>query len=203
MIHSISLFSLISESCSLSFHLCGLTELANSQESSLESETDFNIRVVRALYEALSIRDVETVQRLLDSDIEWWFHGPPSHQYMMRLLTGVDQNVKFQFVPLSIASLGSTVLVEGCDQNRQIFWVHAWTVSDHGIITQVREYFNTSLTVTRFGNSNQSTPSTSPSSSPSTSRSSSPSSSFHCLPLWQSTLSNSAGKSMPGFVLAI
>ncbi|KAI3994247.1 hypothetical protein MKX01_012504 [Papaver californicum] len=118
---------------------------------------------------------------------------------MMRLLTGVDQNVSFQFVPLSVASLGSTVLVEGCDQNRQIFWVHAWTVSDHGIITQVREYFNTSLTVTRFANSNQPTPSTSPSSSPPTS----PSSSFHCLPLWQSRLSNSAGKSMPGLVLAI
>ncbi|OVA12685.1 Wound-induced protein [Macleaya cordata] len=128
---------------------------------------------------------------------------------MMRLLTGTDSSVdaSFLFVPLSITSLGSTVLVEGCDQNREIFWVHAWTVSDHGIITQVREYFNTSLTVTHFGSSNQSTPSASPSPSSSSSSSSPPSSSssssYHCSPLWQSRLSNSTGKSMPGFVLAI
>ncbi|KAI3854141.1 hypothetical protein MKX03_022154 [Papaver bracteatum] len=126
---------------------------------------------------------------------------------MKRLLTGVDQKVSFQFIPHSITSLGPTVIVEGCDQKGQIFWVHAWTVSYNGLITQVREYFNSSLTVTYFGNTNQSSPPSTSLSSPSTS-SSSPSSSssstssslFYGLPLWKSRLS---GKSMPGFVLAI
>jgi ketosteroid isomerase-like protein len=146
--------------------------------------------VVLALYEALSSRDVETVHKLLAPDLEWWFHGPPSHQFMMRLLTGSVQNDKkpsFAFVPQSVADFGSTVLVEGCNQDRSIFWVHAWTVTD-GIITQVREYFNTSLTVTRFGNSD--TPSTSITS-------------LHCPSVWESTLSNRVGISMPGLVLAI
>ncbi|MFS7957275.1 putative wound-induced protein Wun1 [Helianthus anomalus] len=39
--------------------------------------------VVLQLYHALSSRDVDTVQKLLAPDLEWWFHGPPSHQYMM------------------------------------------------------------------------------------------------------------------------
>ncbi|GFY82057.1 senescence associated gene 20 [Actinidia rufa] len=124
-------------------------ELANPQEILEESS---NERVVLALYEALSARDVDTVHKLLASDLEWWFHGPPSHQFMMRLLTGSatsSATQSFEFAPLSIAAFGSTVLVEGCDHARSISWVHAWTVT-HGIITQVREYFNTSLTVTRL-----------------------------------------------------
>lgn len=33
--------------------------------------------------------------------------------------------------------------------SRKVSWVHAWTVND-SVITQVREYFDTSVTVTRF-----------------------------------------------------
>ncbi|KAM7499418.1 hypothetical protein LguiA_023832 [Lonicera macranthoides] len=107
---------------------------------------------------------------------------------MMRLLTGsLTDDVSFEFVPQSIADFGSTVLVEGCNQDRSIFWVHAWTVTD-GIITQVREYFNTCLTVTRFGNTDKSSPSIT---------------SLHCPSVWESSLSNLVGKSMPGLVLAI
>uniref|UniRef100_UPI0024DE74F9 nuclear transport factor 2 family protein n=1 Tax=Klebsiella pneumoniae TaxID=573 RepID=UPI0024DE74F9 len=62
-----------------------LPELANPQESLEESA---NQRVVLALYDALSGRDVDTVHKLLAPDLEWWFHGPPTHQFMMRLLTG-------------------------------------------------------------------------------------------------------------------
>ncbi|KAF8397170.1 hypothetical protein HHK36_016077 [Tetracentron sinense] len=170
-------------------------ELANLQETLEEEESSKG--VVCALYEALSTRDVDTVHRLLAPDIEWWFHGPPSHQHMMRLLTGASSRDSFVFVPLSITAFGSTVLVEGCNQNRSVSWVHAWSVTD-GIITQVREYFNTSLTVTRFGNSNPASPSSSPSSS-----SSSSSPSLHCLPLWESRLSNRIGNSVPGLLLAI
>nr|DAD28153.1 TPA_asm: hypothetical protein HUJ06_029621 [Nelumbo nucifera] len=106
---------------------------------------------------------------------------------MMRLLTGVSSDESFVFVPLSFAAFGSTVLVEGCDQNRFVSWVHAWTVAD-GIITQVREYFDTSLTVTRFGNSTKLSPSSS-------------SIRFPCM--WQSQFTKATGKSVPGLVLAI
>ncbi|KAB2630495.1 hypothetical protein D8674_008014 [Pyrus ussuriensis x Pyrus communis] len=68
----------------------------------------------------------------------------------MRLLTG-SQNKSFQFVPESIASFGLTVLVEGCDRDCSISWVHAWTVAS-GVVTGVREYFNTTLTVLTWNN---------------------------------------------------
>ncbi|KAI8031222.1 Wound-induced protein 1 [Camellia lanceoleosa] len=152
-------------------------------------------RVVLALYEALTSRDVDTVHKLLASDLEWWFHGPPSHQFMMRLLTGTATSDidSFDFVPHSVTAFGSKVLVEGCDHNCPISWVHAWTVTD-GIITQVREYFNTSLTVTRLANTGKSSPSDFPSSSIT---------SLHCPSVWESSLSDRVGKSVPGLVLAI
>ncbi|KAG5558080.1 hypothetical protein RHGRI_008103 [Rhododendron griersonianum] len=154
-------------------------------------EESANQRVVLALYDALSSRDVDTVHKLLAPDLEWWFHGPPTHQFMMRLLTGTataSPNDSFDFAPESIAAFGSTVLAEGCDHVRSISWVHAWTVTD-GIITQVREYFNTSLTVTRISFPDQSSPSTSSITS------------LHCPSVWESSLSG--GKSVPGLVLAI
>ncbi|XP_022742684.1 wound-induced protein 1-like [Durio zibethinus] len=119
---------------------------------------------------------------------------------MMRLLTGASSDDSFHFEPLSFTTFGSTVIVEGCDHNRSISWVQAWTVTD-GIITQVREYFNTSLTVTRLGNSTRSPPSDYKSSSPSSSASSS--TAVHCPSVWESSLSNRLGKSVPGLVLAL
>lgn len=152
--------------------------------------------MVRALYEALNGRDVETVHKLLAPDIEWWFHGPPCHQHMMRLLTGRAKEISFDFVPLSIDACGpSTVLVEGSDRARSVFWVHAWTVGSDGIITQVREYFNTSVTVTTVAAT------TAASSSASSVKKSKKL--YHCLPLWQSRLPEDAGKSLPGLVLAL
>ncbi|KAI3458474.1 hypothetical protein Pfo_015137 [Paulownia fortunei] len=106
----------------------------------------------------------------------------------MRLLTG-EQESNFRFVPHSISAFGSTVLAEGFDQSRSIAWVHAWTVTD-GIITQVREYFNTSLTVTRIGNTDQSDCSSSIAT-------------LHCPSVWESSLPDRVGKSVPGLVLAI
>ncbi|XP_071734373.1 wound-induced protein 1-like [Rutidosis leptorrhynchoides] len=111
---------------------------------------------------------------------------------MMRLLTGVNSDDAdfFEFVPLSVDSFGSTVIIEGCDQAREITWIHAWTVNSYGIITQVREYFNTSLTVTRFGSNSVKSVAIS-------------STSLHCPSVWVSSLSNRVGKSVPGLVLAI
>ncbi|KAJ8438839.1 hypothetical protein Cgig2_023031 [Carnegiea gigantea] len=148
--------------------------------------------VVKALYEALSSRDAHAVQSLLAPDLEWWFHGPPSHQFLMRILTGAttSNSNTFQFNPQSIVAFGSLVLAEGCDPDRSISWVHAWTLSPDGIITQVREYFNTSVTVTRLGKSQPSDQIA-------------PANLHHCQPLWESTLANRAGKSVPGLVLAL
>ncbi|KAL2896058.1 Senescence associated gene 20, partial [Bienertia sinuspersici] len=115
-----------------------------------------------------------------------------------RLLTGTssdgqDSSSNFIFIPQSIVSFGSLVIAEGCDHSRSISWVHAWTVND-GVITQVREYFNTSVTVTRL----QSQPS-----DQSNQISSSRQQHHHCQPLWESSLANRAGKSVPGLVLAL
>ncbi|CAN1262582.1 Wound-induced protein 1 [Linum perenne] len=89
----------------------------------------------------------------------------------------------FEFVPKSIAPFGSIVIAEGCDLEKGIYWVHAWTLTD-GIITQVKEYFNTFLTVTRFKVKT-------------TARVA------HCPSVWESSLSNLVEKSIPGLVLAI
>ncbi|KAK1409391.1 hypothetical protein QVD17_35917 [Tagetes erecta] len=151
-------------------------------------EDTSNKSVVLHLYDALSSRDVHTVHKLLAPDLEWWFHGPHSHQFMMRLLTGTDDNESFNFVPHSVDAFGSTVIAEGCDPVRDIFWIHAWTVNSSGVITQVREYFNTSLTVTRFANNSSKSVSIT---------------SLHCPSVWESSLSNRVGKSVPGLVLAI
>ena len=183
-------------------------ELANSQAISLEEQESNNIRVVKTLYEALSSNpkqhgsrnDQVQVHHLLATYLEWWFHGPPSHQHLKRLLTGSPPgDLSFAFVPLSVVAFGSTVLVEGYDKERSVSWVHAWTVND-GIITQVREYYNTSVTVTLFGNSNGAGAGASQSSVCS-SEIRSQSAGKYCQSVWQSKLSSD--KSMPGLVLAL
>ena len=141
---------------------------------------------MRALYEALGTKDVETVHRLLAPDLEWWFHGPPSHQYLMRLLTGASSS--FVFAPISLVPLGPTiVLAEGFHPKRAVSWVHAWTITD-GVITHVKEYLNTSVTVKRF--SSAATDGDSPSISPPP----------NCESLWQSKVWR---ESMPALVLAL
>ncbi|MED6209169.1 hypothetical protein PIB30_052149 [Stylosanthes scabra] len=176
-------------------------ELANSQQALLVDAADSsNVRLVRAFYDALSARDSHAVLNLVDSDLEWWFHGPPSCQFLKRLLTGESSSSaaadSFEFVPFSVVSFGSTVIAEGCDAVRSVAWVHAWTVTD-GIITQVREYFNTSLTVTRIGDSDSDSDSGESEITPV----SSDSGRFPFV--WESSLSGLAGKSVPGLVLAI
>ncbi|KAJ8769484.1 hypothetical protein K2173_002974 [Erythroxylum novogranatense] len=173
-----------------------ILELANSEENS-ESSSSKNQKVVLALYDALNSRDVDTVKKIVATDLEWWFHGPPSHQFLMRLLTGVEEesNSFFKFVPSDITCFGSLVIAEGRDKFRSISWIHVWTVTD-GVITQVKEYFNTSLTVTRLGKEAQ----TSKSKSPSSTAEITP---VHCPSVWESTFSNLDGKSLPGLVLAI
>ncbi|KDP22807.1 hypothetical protein JCGZ_00394 [Jatropha curcas] len=104
-----------------------------------------NKGMVEALYKALAKGHIETVAKLLASDLEWWFHGPPQCQHMMRVLTGEASPDEFRFEPRSIEVVGDCVIVEGWE-GAKVYWVHVWTLKD-GLITQFREYFNTWLTV--------------------------------------------------------
>ncbi|PON41839.1 NTF2-like domain containing protein, partial [Parasponia andersonii] len=137
-----------------------MKKLANSQATlttatttSTINQEERNRSVVKALYEAFnSQNDINIDPNLFACYLEWWFHGPPSHQHLKRLLTGSSPNdLSFPFNPLSIVAFESTVIAEGCDEDRSVSWVHAWTLGADGIITHVREYYNTSVTVTRLG----------------------------------------------------
>ncbi|KAM0900589.1 hypothetical protein ACQ4PT_020538 [Festuca glaucescens] len=191
-----------------------LAELTASGGGGRETEEQRGKFLVLRLYEALNDSDARRAQELLAPDLEWWFHGPPAHQHMMRLLTGADTNAQFTFAPRSVDAFGSTVIAEGgADAGGQLYWVHAWTVGPDGVITQLREYFNTDLTVTRLSAAMATknvTAAVSPSqaSSSSTSSTSSAPSSPAPTPkwpkcLWQSRRADRARKSLPGLVLAI
>lgn len=145
-----------------------------------ETEEQRNKFLVLRLYEALNGRDHAAVHSLLAPDLEWWFHGPPAHQHMMRLLTGGTSPSSFRFQPRSVDAFGSTVIAEGVDDKAtKAYWVHAWTVGGDGVITQLREYFNTDLTVTRLAAAAAS----------------------KCV--WQSRRPDRARNSLPGLVLAL
>lgn len=126
----------------------------NSSESHMmESDSNpemQNKAVVETLYKELAHGRTETVAGLLASDLEWWFHGPPQRQHMMRVLTGESGFNEFTFEPRSITAIGDDcVVVEGWE-GAQAYWVHVWSLKD-GLITQFREYFNTWLTVRVLG----------------------------------------------------
>ncbi|CAN6552508.1 unnamed protein product [Malus baccata var. baccata] len=148
-----------------------------------DSDEAKNKMTVTALYQALTSKDADVLHLLLAPYLEWWFHGPPTHQHLNRLLTGAPPyDLSFKFVPLSIIAFGSMVLAEGYDDVRSVSWVHAWIFTD-GIITQVREYYNMSVTVTRLSSLHiRSQPG-------------------NCQCVWQSKHSNN--KSVPGLILVL
>lgn len=148
------------------------------------------------LYEALSTGDAETVQRILAPNLEWWFHGPPSCQHLMRLLTGRSTRTRFSFVPDSITVLSHNLVVAEGREDESVYWVHVWSLDNAGCtVTHLREYFNTSLVVTEFN---------APSSSSSSPTLAGQGQRQRCsVPLWQSQLIKSDANSMPGLVLAV
>ncbi|KAG2672957.1 hypothetical protein I3843_13G058400 [Carya illinoinensis] len=157
-----------------------------------DKEEENGKKVVTALYSALISKDFDEVQRLLAPNVEWWFHGPPNHQHLMLLLTGSSppNNTSFVFVPQpNIVAFGPIVLVEGYNKEHSISWVHIWTVTE-GILTQVREYSNTSVTVARFESQPLSSPAVDTSGS----------ANHRCQNVWKSQLSR---HSAPGLVLAL
>ncbi|MED6125656.1 hypothetical protein PIB30_070686 [Stylosanthes scabra] len=143
-----------------------------------------NKRVVRDLYKALTSKDTQTLYGLVAQDLEWWFHGPPCHRHhLVPWLTGSSSKA---LVPDLIVGFSSVVVAEGYDEANLVWWVHAWTVNEDGVVTQVREYVNTALTVTRLGVA--------------TSSSQALQNTFKCQSIWKSTLSD---ESVPGLILAI
>lgn len=119
-----------------------VAETHNHQKVEMKNKT-----TVEMLYKALLGEGgtMEMVAKLLASDLEYWFHGPPKCQHMMRVLTGeTDHKKGFRFEPRSVTAIGECVITEGWEG--QAYWVHVWTLKN-GLITQFREYFNTWLVV--------------------------------------------------------
>ncbi|KAG2391470.1 Wound-induced protein [Vigna angularis] len=154
----------------------------------LHDQEDRNKRTITDLYKAITSEDTNTMHRLLAPDLEWWFHGPPSHRHHLiphlTAATTSSSSSKPVLVPDLIVGFGSVTIAEGFDETNLVWWVHAWTTTADGVITEIREYVNTSVTVTRLG--------------------------FHgsddvvasamCTSVWQSKLCD---ESVPGLILAI
>ncbi|KAI4324487.1 hypothetical protein MLD38_029974 [Melastoma candidum] len=117
----------------------------NGWEFGEETEEMRKEAVVRTLYKALALGDSVAVEKIIAEDLEWWFHGPPGCQHMMRVLTGGSDISEFEFRPRRVTPIGDCVIAEGWEGDTS-YWVHVWTVKD-GVIVQFREYFNTCLTV--------------------------------------------------------
>ncbi|KAG4974654.1 hypothetical protein JHK87_031475 [Glycine soja] len=158
----------------------GSNGLANSREC-LEEYVEHNTRVVTELYKALTSKDPETLHGIVAQDLEWWFHGPSCHRHhLVPWLTGSSPSSK-ALVPQHVVGFGPLVIAEGFDEAHLVWWVHAWTIrTSDGLITQVKEYVNTSVSVTRLS---QMLPNAS-----------------NCQCIWQSRLCD---ESVPGLVLAI
>lgn len=119
---------------------------SNPKAPETQRETE-NKATVSLLYKALAHGETETVAGLLANDLEYWFHGPPRCQHMMRVLTGESAGgQEFAFEPRSITAIGDDCVIAEGWEGAQAYWVHVWSVKD-GVITQFREYFNTWLTV--------------------------------------------------------
>lgn len=151
-----------------------------SQSPAPSKAVDDNKVTVEALYKALSSGDSSTISRLLAMDLEWWFHGPRHCQHMMRVLTGESACGDFRFKPRRVTAVGNWVIAEGWE-GAQVYWVHVWTLSDDGVIAQLREYFNTWLTVQVLGPLVWDKGST----------------------IWQSEPLEHSNRSLPGLVLAL
>ncbi|KAJ1262360.1 hypothetical protein BS78_09G101400 [Paspalum vaginatum] len=109
----------------------------------------------------------------------------------MRLLTGAGGG-SLPFKIRSLDAFGTTVLAEGTDATGALYWVHAWTVGSGGRVTEVREYCNTALVVTRLAGAGGGGPDAAAACSHSPSEQ-----------VWQSRLPDRARRNLPGLVLAI
>lgn len=160
----------------------------NNMESIVVAEKVLKVEMqnkatVEMLYKALLGQGtMDIVAKLVASDLEWWFHGPPHSQHMMKVLTGeTAHNKGFRFEPRRVSAIGECVIAEGWEG--QAYWVHVWTLKS-GLITQFREYFNTWLVVRDL-------------------RAAGWEDRQDSMPLWQSQPRDLYRRSLPGLVLAI
>lgn len=136
------------------------TEISSSSSPIISTSKDdddinneLNEQTIKKLYKALSEGDMDTMASLIaaDKDLEYWFHGPPNCQHMMRLLTGgagPAGMVTFRFEPRSVTAVGGACVIAEGWEGAKAYWVHVWTVAAAGgVVTGLREYFNTWLTV--------------------------------------------------------
>ncbi|XP_058759300.1 wound-induced protein 1-like [Vicia villosa] len=121
--------------------------ISNASPNDSDDE-NHNRRVVKAVYNALlrGSGETEKLAKVVGKELEWRYHGPPHCNHMMKKLTGESTQRSFKFRPRRMRSVkGDRLIVEGWEDVGE-YWVHVWRVKD-GIITQLREYFNTLLTV--------------------------------------------------------
>ncbi|KAK3139060.1 hypothetical protein QOZ80_5AG0377210 [Eleusine coracana subsp. coracana] len=113
----------------------------------------------------------------------------------MRLLTGNGTaGGALPFKVRSVEAFGPTVLAEGTDAaTGALYWVHAWTVGPGGRVTEVREYCNTALVVTKLGGGEDAAAASATKAVCSQSQQQ----------VWQSRLPDGAHNNLPGLVLAI
>ncbi|KAK6121983.1 hypothetical protein DH2020_044272 [Rehmannia glutinosa] len=94
-------------------------ELALAQE---DLEETLNKGWCAPYADALNRRDAEAIHKILAADLEWWFHGPPSHQFLMRLLTRRTGIHLPASCPTVSPPLAPPCSPEGFDQSRSIAW---------------------------------------------------------------------------------
>ncbi|TKW27937.1 hypothetical protein SEVIR_3G290601v4 [Setaria viridis] len=115
----------------------------------------------------------------------------------MRLLTGGAGAGGLPFKIRSLDAFGPTVLAEGTDATGALYWVHAWTVGPGGRVTEVREYCNTALVVTRLGGDGDAA------AAAASETAKAACSQSQSKQVWQSRLPDRARRNLPGLVLAI
>ncbi|BBN11902.1 hypothetical protein MPTK1_5g15750 [Marchantia polymorpha subsp. ruderalis] len=196
--------------CSRQFNLAVGHAIPRTRAKTAEEE--HNELLANTLYAAIAIENTDAITSLLAPEIEWWYHGPPSHQHMKALLTGETPCGAFIFAVTKLGLLANKVFVEGSGRTDWSSWVHVWTICE-GQITELREYYNTSIMVVSGGlfssESSTSRPSM-PKSGIRSSWSSGSSLSAHdgvvsnnATALWQNSLSILNNTSIPGIVFCI
>ncbi|KAI3839020.1 hypothetical protein MKW92_039726 [Papaver armeniacum] len=75
--------------------------------------------------------EINSLENSLAIDLEWWFHGPPNSQHMMRILERESLYLEFKFEPRNISVIDDRVIVEGWEGN-EAYWVHSTSI--HGLL---------------------------------------------------------------------
>ncbi|XP_073393191.1 senescence associated gene 20 isoform X2 [Physcomitrium patens] len=114
--------------------------------ATLFADMQDNERILRCFYNALASGNTVLVNSLLAKDLDLWFHGPPCHQHMSKLLTGIISFRSVTLIPSSILATHNIVIVEGESFCQEVAWVHIWTVKE-GKLVQLQEYWNTAVSI--------------------------------------------------------